>query len=279
MDNVTNIDTSNTASILPGMETAAPAVTAEDVEAIFGTQESGEANDSAGRTSTGSNQTGQEDYTGKTADEIARMFQSRYDKANNMATSLQQENARLKEFESFFNTIYEDEQVKEAFLYELAPDKFKPQEPHTFVEEGLAKEFGKEFEPDPRQERTPGSKTWLYYKRADDLYKQAISSREGGTAKGLKELKAEREKVRVDAQRKAFEQKQELVNKFKWDKPTTDNFLQWANSLNLVNLGSVYQFALTQKGKLTRSPSLAAQSGGAPLMPNELQTHLKNMFG
>jgi len=210
------------------------------------------------------------------SEEAAKHFQSMNDKTLKQWQDAQPAIERGKNLEDFLNQVYEDETVKQAFIADLAPELVKQKDPYASLQEKLSGEFGEDFTPDDDEAKTPLSKSWRYYKRVDEVYKDMQDANKGGVPKTIKELREERASQRRDADILATRDKKETMDKLKWDDNTWANFAQWAGKLKTMHLGQFYNATM----KRTKpAPSLVNQLGGDPVTDNQHMQNLNKFFG
>ena len=212
---------------------------------------------------------------------IAKAHQSNRDKIQAEFDKL---TSRVKsEYEpavEFINQLYEDEEVRRAFIGELEPDLIKAKDPQTFIQESLAKEFGSDFEPDDSEVNRLGTKSWLYAKRAEQLLSKAFENNEKGAPQTLKGLREKRLKAKEEAKRNALEQKSSIMNKLKWDENRYNRWLDWAAKITPEYMAT-YWDRLEKKVSRQQmaAPNLAGIPGGSPVVPNQFKQELDAMFG
>ncbi len=217
-------------------------------------------------------------FDGMTAEQRAAHFQSLYNKLENESKSLKPEYEKYKSVAEFVNQVYEDPQVKEAFLAELAPDLVKPTDPYHALQEQLGKEFGEEFVPDEDEATKPLSKSWRYFKRVDELYKDLSEKKGSGVPQTLKQLREDRENQVKDAAVKAEQERVQIMDDMKWGTTDWSEFTGWATKLQGKHLARWYQHLQKQKG--TKAPNLVNQiGGGAPKDLPAVFKDLDNYFG
>ena len=219
----------------------------------------------------------QKSFDGMTAEERAVHFQSLFNKAENELKNIKPEYEKYKNVAEFLNQAYEDPQVKQAFLNELAPDLVKPTDPYEALQEQLTKEFGEEFAPDDDEATRPLSKSWRYYKRVDELYKELSDKQQTKAPQSLKDLRIERERQLKDAQEQAEKDRVSILNDMKWSTSEWEEFTSWTNKLEAKHLARWYQHIRKQK---KGAPNLVNQGGGgtSATLPEVFQD-LKNYFG
>lgn len=210
---------------------------------------------------------------------LARTFQSEKDKAN---AEIQKLNQRIQqEYEpavEFIHQVYEDDEVRQAFLSELAPDLVKQKDPHTFINESLAKEFGNDFEPDDAEVTKPGTKSWMYSKVAEKLLEKALGEQKS-TPKSLKDLREKRKQLATNRQKEAEAERNKILNDFKWDEATYNNFLEWGKKVRTYDVAKLFDRLNKQSSKNINIPNLTSVPGGGPVVPNQFKIELDNMFG
>jgi chromosome segregation ATPase len=205
------------------------------------------------------------------------MFQSKLDKTK---AELDKTSQKLNDYESlseFIGSVYEDEEVRHAFLSDLAPDLVKPKDPYQALEEQLRKEFGEDFTPDEEEAKKPLSKAWKYYKRLDDLYKY-YSTKQSKLPKSLGELKAERARKKEESAKQVVQEKTKVLQTMKWGEADYGQFAQWVGKLTATDLAKIYKFARS-KSPSQRVPNIATQSGGYAPAPNQIMANIDNFFG
>lgn len=212
---------------------------------------------------------------------LARLLQSRLDKqiaqANKQAKSLEQYQTAAE----FLNMVYEDPETRNAFIAELAPDLMKPETPDSYVKRKLGEEFGKEFTPEREERDDPTSRTYAYFRRANQLWEEA--SKEGQKLpKTLKELREQRIKEAREAEQKSYQTKLEVMDAMKWSPERYNNFAVWAQALygTPLALAKLHEYFVSQTGKERRAtaPNLAMHPG-QPVSRNAMFADLDKFFG
>lgn len=263
----------------------------QDIEALFGDKDSGAASgDGLGASGIQDpdtllgippkNKSGEPQQTssfdGMTAEQRAKHFQSLYNKLEQEYKEVKPQYEKYKSVAEFVNQVYEDPQVKQAFLAELAPDLVKPKDPYDALQEQLGREFGEDFVPDEDEAQKPLSKSWRYLKRVDELYTK-LTKDQPSVPKSLKELREERERLVREANEKAEQERVEILNDMKWSTSDWNEFANWVPKLRGKHLARWYQHLRKQKGS---APNLMSHSGGTPVksIPEVFQD-LDNYFG
>lgn len=242
-----------------------------DIEAAFGSQDDsssmgGTANGISSTSNNANGQSGsqqaQDDTAGMTPAQLAAHFQSKYDKLNAEYSRVKPEYERYKSVADFVNQVYEDPTVKQAFLADVAPDVFKPADPYEALQEQLKKEFGEDFTPDDDEATKPLTKTWRYYKRVDELYKDISSRQNSGVPKTLKELRAERKAQQEAQSRDAEAEKADIMKELNWTESDWQDLVSWVPQLKTKHLAKWRQGMRRKSGS---APNLVNQFGGHPV--------------
>lgn len=264
-----------------GEPTPAPVGTPNEIDLAFGLDEGNEGD--SGSNSPGSNgepasgaasSDEHDDFTGLDATEVIKKLQSTKDKYRTQLDMTSKKLEQLQPLESFLASIYDDAEVRRAFISELEPDLVKPQDPYSSLQEKLGKEFGADFVPDDDEAKKPFSNSWKYYRRVDELLKDVNEKK--GVPKSLKELKEERLRQREVSKAAAEEEKLKVLSTMKWQQPAYDNFANWVGKLSSVDLAKIYTYAMRKSGS---APNVATQSGGTSYTPNAQAAELKKFFG
>ena len=216
-------------------------------------------------------------FSGMTPDQQAKHFQSLYNKLENEHNLMKPEYEKYKSVADFVNQVYEDPQVKAAFLAELAPELVKPTDPYDALQEQLGKEFGKDFIPEETEASVPLSKTWRYHKRVDELYKQHSENQNVGTPKSLKELRLAREQALKDVDAANTTERQEIMKENNWGQADWDDFSQWGGKLKTKHLSRYFEAG--RKARRGKAPNLVNQGGSAPTGQPAAFENLTNFFG
>jgi hypothetical protein len=242
-----------------------------DIDSVFGGLEDSSSQGGSGngiKTSGGPDivgQTGQQhapdETTGMSAQQLAAHFQSKYDKLNAEYSRVLPEYEKYKNVADFVNQAYDDPSVKAAFLSELAPDLYKPADPYEGLQEQLKKEFGEEFTPDDDEAARPLSKTWRYYKRVEELYKNISDKQSGQIPMTLKELRAQKKAQAEAARNAAAQEKAEIMKDLNWTESDWQDLEQWVPQLKTKHLAKWRQH-LKRSAKSGRAPNLVNQFGG-----------------
>lgn len=241
----------------------------EDIDATFGNLDSSSSLDSendGSRLFGGDNinqQSGaqQADETaGMTPAQLAAFFQSKYDKLNAEYSKVKPEYEKYKNIAEFVNQVYEDPDVKQAFLAEVAPELYKPADPYESLQEQLKKEFGEDFTPDDDEAARPLTKSWRYYKRVDELYKDLSSKQNNKVPKTLKELREARIAAQQAQQAQAEQDKAEIMQEMGWTEADWNDFVSWVPQLKAKHLAKWRQHM--KKRPKSNAPNLVNQFGG-----------------
>jgi hypothetical protein len=217
-----------------------------------------------------------QDYGNMDAKQLAKMFQSKYDKTKAELDKVSQKLTEYESLDEFINSVYDDEEVRHAFLSDVAPDLVQAKDPYEALEEQLQKEFGAEFVPDDEEAKKPLSKSWRYYKRVDDLFKQS-QEKKVTLPKSLTEVRLTKKQRHEEAAQKAQQEKIKVLQEMKWGDNDYDTFAQWVGKLSAADLAKIYKFATSRSTQ--KSPNLAGMSGGHASTPNQLMAELDNFFG
>ena len=222
-------------------------------------------------------QPSQQSFDGMTPEQRATHFQSLYNKLENDYNEMKPNYDKYKNVADFVNQVYEDPKVKQAFLAELAPDLLKPTDPYETLQEQLGKEFGEEFVPDDDEAAKPLSKSWRYFKRVDELYKELSEQKDTGIPQSLKELRKTREEEILAANATADKDKVQIMDDMKWSSTEWTEFSTWTTKLEVKHLARWYSRLRKQK---PNAPNLVNQIGGqAPVALPEVFKDLNNYFG
>lgn len=253
----------------------------EDIDKIFGSSSNegaGSGDDPFGGSSSSGAGDQQVDYTGMTHEQLARMFQSKYDKAQADLQKVQPKVQKADSLEQFYNELYENPEVRRAFIAELEPDLVKPSDPYTALQVQLKKEFGEDYVPDDEEARRPFTPSWKYYRRLSEL-ENKVKEQNASVPKTIKQLREEREAALREAQTKDIEMKNEVLRTMKWTDNDYKSFAGWVSKLSAVDLAKIYNYAQSKKASSPGAPNLAALSGGTTQTPNEIEAELKKFFG
>lgn len=216
-------------------------------------------------------------FSGMTPDQQAKHFQSLYNKLENEHNQIKPEYEKYKSVAEFVNQVYEDPQVRQAFLAELAPDLVKPTDPYDALQEQLGKEFGEEFIPEETEASIPLSKTWRYNKRVEELYKEHTANAGKSVPTSLRELRLSREQALRDADALNATERQQIMKDMKWGQVDWDEFSQWGGKLKMKHLSRYFEAGRNaRKGK---APNLINQGGSAPAGQPAAFENLTNFFG
>lgn len=203
-----------------------------------------------------------DDYTGLNLNQLASKLQSNLDKTKNELDKAKQKLTEREGLETLFHNIYEDPEIRRAFIAEVEPDLIKPQDPYEAVAQRLKKEFGEDFTPDDDEAKKPLTQSWRYHRRVDELLKQAESN-QNKFPKSLKELREARNSQLKTMKEQLETQKKDIMTKMKWDDNTWKGFEDWGKKFNLANLATVFNYA-RKKGKGMQPPHLSSQSSSGP---------------
>lgn len=222
---------------------------------------------------------GSKSQVGMTYEQQVRMFQSKFDKAQSELQKLQPKVEKADSLEKFYNELYENPEVRRAFIAELEPDLVKPRDPYGALEEQLRKEFGEDYVPDDDESKRPFTQSWKYYRRLSELEQKVRDQSGNAVPKTLKELRAEREQTLQAQRTRDVEMKNEVLTKMKWTDRDYQSFGNWVQKLNAVDLAKIYNFVQSKRANTPATPFLANQAGGTTQTPNEIEAELKKFFG
>jgi len=260
--------------------TPAPDPVSQEIDAVFGevvADEDGKGQLPAGEiTSEGVTAEPELDYTGLNSDQLARMFQSKYDKTKVELEKAQQKLQINTGLEDFIAKVYEDPEVRHAFLAEIAPDLVKPKDPYSVIEERLKKEFGEDFTPDDEEAKKPLSPTWKYYRRVDQLMTE-IEKNQAKVPSSLKELREQRKRQREEALQAAEQERAKVLAEMKWQDQDFQQFSEWAKKLNTRDLAKIYRYTRAKSG--TRPRDISTIPGVGSPQPNVNMADLNKFFG
>ena len=209
-------------------------------------------------------------------EKLLRKLQSEGDKAKSELQKVKEQLRQKEQLTKFLEEIQFDEELKQAFISQLAPDLVKPKDLKVLVSEKLKAEFGEDFTPEPSEAAIFGSPTYNYNERARELVAEFKSKYEK-IPKDLETLKAKRMQAREEAKQKAEAEKRELINDFKWSETTFDTFVKWVNSVELKDMGKIFNSAIRSTRRNT-PPSLTTFGGQTPA-DNNYFAHLDAMYG
>jgi hypothetical protein len=204
-------------------------------------------------------------------------FQSDYDRT---AAELKKVNELVQQqyqpLVEFYNELYDNEEVREAFIGELAPDLVKAKDPHSFIKERLAKEFGEDFDPESTDDKL---KARMYNVRVDQLLRETLD-KQTKVPKTLKQIREERKQKAESQQREAVVMKQDIMSKLSWDDNSYNSWLEWAQKIKPMDLAKLKDRLDKQAKKSTTSfPHLGNVQGGAPVSANQFKQELDAFFG
>ena len=215
-----------------------------------------------------------DEFTGLNADEVIKKLQSTKDKYRTQLDVTSKKLEQLQPLEQFLSSVYEDAEVRRAFIAELEPDLVKPKDPYQTLQEQLGKEFGADFAPDDDEAKKPFTASWKYYRRVDELLKDAGSKK--SVPASLKELKEERRLQREASKKASEDERAKVLATMKWSDDSYNNFAGWVGKLSGVDLAKIYTYAMRKQGKV---PQLANTSGGTSYTPNTNIAELNKFFG
>ena len=254
----------------------------KDIDQIFGNSASDNAGSGGdnlkGKTPFEDGEQHSDDWTGMTHEQLARKFQSEKDIAQATIQKLTPKVQRADALEQFYNELYENPEVRRAFIAELEPDLIKSKDPYAALEEELKKEFGEDYIPDEEEAKRPFTQSWKYYKKLSDLERKAQQS-SAQVPKTLKELRTERDNAKNEQKLKDTEMKVSIMGKRKWDDTKWQRFVNWGSKLSPEHLAAVFDYAESRKSYNQGAPYLMNQAGGNTATPNEIESELKKFFG
>lgn len=206
---------------------------------------------------------------------LLRKLQSERDSTRAKLQKVEQEMTQYKSIADFMTSLYEDQELKQAFIAELAPDLAKPKDPLSFIQERLKKEFGDDFTPNKEETAQIGTRSWLYNERAKDLFAEYKDSNKKLPG-SLKELREKRKKAKDEQSQAALLEKKDIATKMKWDEETWNGFADWVGKVKGIHMAKIYN-GLRQK--TSSAPFLAGQNGGKPLTGSQYKAELDKFFG
>lgn len=254
--------------------------TPSEIDAIFGFDDNNE--DLHSSTPAGSGKSASaapsgpqdDDYSGLSHEDVIKKLQSTKDKYRTQLDVAIKKVETLQPLEQFYTSLFEDAEMRRAFIAELEPDLVKPKDPYDVLKEELDKEFGADYVPDEEEAKRPFTTSWKYYKKMDELLQK---SKENKTLpKSLKELQEERRKQKELLKAQQLEDKAKLLATMKWQEEHYNNFATWVSKLSSVDLAKIYTFAMRKQGK---APNIVGQPGGTSYTPNQIDAELKKFFG
>lgn len=214
----------------------------------------------------------------KSPEELLKQFQSGYDKATHDNTILQAKVNELSGASDFINDLYDNKDMLKAFVAEINPELVKPQSTEDYIKSNLSKEFGADYVPEEAEENKPGSKSWLYNKRANVLYTESVK---GSTEvpSTVKDLRAKKAKAKEDSRILAMQEKQNIMTKFEWQEPQYNEFVNWAQKVTATEFATIWSYAKSKSQNRKGTPSLTSIPGGNPISDSAYTTQLNDMFG
>ena len=279
INNIPGLTSSSNESNVVLESTSEPGVLDAALENIFGTE--GEDDKQKGSEKSAELDKIFPDAIGQEQDwkKLAVQFQSNYDKT---AAELKKEREAVeqqyKPIAEFFHQIYEDDEVRRAFISELEPELIKPKDPHSFIKERLSKEFGEDFDPDLSDDKL---KARMYNVRMEQLFKEALDGNKASTPKSLKELREQRKRQAEDKQKDALAEKQRIIGELKWDENTYNDWLTWAQKIKPLDLAKLKDRIDKQsrKSQGAFAPFIGNIPGGKPVALNQFKQELDAFFG
>ena len=266
----------NNIANLPASGDLAP----NDIDNIFGVEEVNEEVDGSfavpdsHKTSGPPSKEQDDELTGLSHEDVIKKLQSTKDKYRTQLEIANKKVETLQPLEQFYSSLYEDAEVRRAFIAELEPDLVKPRDPYDVLKEQLDKEFGQDYIPDEEEAKKPFSTSWKYYKKMDELLTKVKENK--ALPKSLSELKEERKKQKELLKQQQAEEKVKLLAQMKWQDDNYNNFADWVSKLSSVDLAKIYTFAMRKQGK---APNMVAQPGGTSFTPNKFNAELNKFFG
>lgn len=216
---------------------------------------------------------------GKSPEEIAKWFQSQYDKTKATLDKTLPLVDELRPKADLYDMLQTDSEIRQAFFAKLEPDLVKPKDMISLVKAKLAEEF-KEFVPNREEADIFGSPTYLYNKRANELlseYQTKLSKIPSSLDEVLQKRKAEadKQKASLDAE------KSKIFADLKWDDNKWNRFTKWASTSSLTQFAKMYDFLEKKASKSPNfnTPNLSTQKSSAELRPSQYQAELDVFFG
>lgn len=211
-------------------------------------------------------------------EEVLKKLQSERDREKAQREKLEAEANDWRSAHDFLIALREDEEVRKAFIAELEPDLFKQKtDPYALIQERLKAEFGSDFVPNPEESGIFGSRTWLYNQRATDLlneYKQQQSK----MPKSIKEIAEKRKQQQEQEIAAAKKEKQDVLEKLKWNDQTWNSFTKWMKSSKTEDFAKIFDYMQRRSGAAPRP--LATRPGSSNInFDNTHISHLRDFFG
>jgi hypothetical protein len=203
---------------------------------------------------------------------VGPQFQSRYDQAQAALTEKEKALAQFQAHSQLLNQIVTDKEMRLAFLREIDPELAPQINIDNVVENQLMKEFGEDFNPDAQEATRGYGKSFRYYERAKELYKQAESKGTNGTLTELRQAQIAKQEAE---QAELTQQKEQLMQSFGWKEEQLQNFFGWAQKLTPHELAKMYAFAVNKAGG--RLPNLPNVNGNAPT--GTIDDRINKLFG
>jgi hypothetical protein len=193
---------------------------------------------------------------------LARLFQSRYDKAASKLSQIEPNFNTYQQRSQFLESLITDKDLRMSFIHQYEPDLLvKDVDVEKYVETQLAKEFP-DFEYNPEEAaRKPWSKHGDYQKRAMQLTDEARKD----PAADIPLLKDLQTKLETEAKARAEKYEKDLTDlkgKYKVDDKFMENFTKWGQKLNTEDLLKMYIFAVNRLSRMNTNFSSNIPGGG-----------------
>lgn len=214
------------------------------------------------------------DFAGLPKEEaIHRTWQRRYDKDTASLKKFETEAGQNLTYRQMLEEISSDDEALVAFLNERKPEFLPKRDLSAAISEALKKEFG-DYTPTADEPRNPGSKAWLYDKKANDVYAQlSQGGKQFGSLKELREARQKQAEQQSEANRAEIEA---VAKEYQWSPEQTKAFAKWAAELSAKDIAKMYRFAL-RTGTAGTPGVAAAASAEATGMSQSRADFLKTL--
>lgn len=230
-------------------------MSAFDINPVETSDANGDTNLDDNNNSAGANVSGQEENLSELEIKY-RGLQSKYDKLISSNEELVLQHNLALESKQVLNDLLndEDEDFFDSFVYSRKPDLFSNRDIGTTIQETMAEEYG-EYKPTRAEaDDEPGGRAWLYFKRLDELYDANKSKKIPLTFENLKKQRAQEKEQNLKQSQKDMEK---VKTTFNWGDNELSNFQEWANTLTVIDVAKMYNFA----SKTNRTPNLLNSNG------------------
>lgn len=201
---------------------------------------------------------------------LIRTLQSRVDSLTAEHSKLKPEYEKLTKVAEIINMAATDEKALIALVEKLKPGFIPKKDAYSYMQEELSKEFGTDFTPNPDEIKIKGTKSWLYDKRAEELYSDYRSN----NMVSLDSYLQQKQQSEIEKQNKLQEELNSIKQEYGVDDTGLQEFIKFASSIKLKDMYKIFSFSKNKKGV-----SSVAGIPGASKINNPTIARIDKLFG